>query len=115
SGRLARDYTLLFDPPQLRQAAPAAVAAQTAPAAPPSAAPPTPAAQAPVARSAPVAPSRTPAPTARQAARVAPSGEGKQVTVQAGDTAGKIAAANRSANVSLDQMLVAILKGNPDA
>jgi pilus assembly protein FimV len=37
------------------------------------------------------------------------------VTVKAGDTAGKIAARNKPANVSLDQMLVALLKSNPNA
>jgi pilus assembly protein FimV len=37
------------------------------------------------------------------------------VTVRGGDTAGKIAAANKPANVSLDQMLVALLQANPDA
>jgi pilus assembly protein FimV len=35
--------------------------------------------------------------------------------VRAGDTAGRIADANRPANVSLDQMLVAMLRANPDA
>jgi pilus assembly protein FimV len=44
------------------------------------------------------------------------SGEpGKRVTVQGGDTAGKLAAANKPASVSLDQMLVAMLRANPDA
>ena len=35
--------------------------------------------------------------------------------MRAGDTAGRIALANRPANVSLDQMLVAMLRANPDA
>ena len=35
--------------------------------------------------------------------------------MQSGDTAGKIAAANKPANVSLDQMLVAMLHANPEA
>lgn len=39
----------------------------------------------------------------------------KQVTVQAGDTAGKIAAQYKPARVSLDQMLVALLRSNPGA
>lgn len=43
-----------------------------------------------------------------------PAGD-KQVTVRAGDTAGKIAAQNKSPSVSLDQMLVAMLRSNPDA
>jgi pilus assembly protein FimV len=44
-----------------------------------------------------------------------PSGGDKQVTVKSGDTAGKIAAQNKPASVSLDQMLVALLRSNPDA
>ncbi len=35
--------------------------------------------------------------------------------MQSGDTAGKIAAANKPVNVSLDQMLVALLNANPEA
>ncbi len=117
SGRIVRDYTLLFDPPNLRQNAPP-LAAQVpqraprraaAPAAAPSAGPST---RAPAARLAP-----TPAPAPSQAASAAPpAGDGKQqVTVKAGDTAGKIASASKPANVSLDQMLVALLRANPDA
>jgi pilus assembly protein FimV len=33
--------------------------------------------------------------------------------VQSGDTAGKLAAANKPATISLDQMLVALLRSNP--
>ncbi|WP_374221486.1 FimV family protein, partial [Variovorax sp. E3] len=43
------------------------------------------------------------------------SGGGEQVTVQRGDTASKIAGAHKPADVSLDQMLVALLQANPDA
>lgn len=39
----------------------------------------------------------------------------EQVTVKSGDTASKIAAATKPASVSLDQMLVALLRANPDA
>jgi pilus assembly protein FimV len=57
-----------------------------------------------------------PAPVPQAAARPAPApADGRKVTVQAGDTAGKIAAANKPASVSLDQMLVALLRANPDA
>ncbi|WP_435520847.1 FimV/HubP family polar landmark protein [Caenimonas aquaedulcis] len=117
SGRIVRDYTMLFDPPALRSNA-APLAAQVTPAAPSTRAPapaPAPSARAPsVAPAAPAAraPAERPAPAA---ASRAPSGDGKQVTVQAGDTAGKIAAANKPASVSLDQMLVAMLRANPDA
>jgi pilus assembly protein FimV len=121
SGRIVRDYTLLFDPPNLRQGA-APLAAQVSPAAPPAAA-------APSRGSPPVASAASPRPRAPSAdpqsspAAVAPrapapqstSGDGKQVTVRAGDTAGKIAAANKPSTISLDQMLVALLRANPDA
>lgn len=126
SGRLVRDYTLLFDPPQLRAAAPVAPAAplapgasvaQPAPSAPPAAGAPlppaTPAATAPAqapATSAAAAPASTPA--APVPAAEEPLG---QVTVRAGDTAGEIAQANRPSNISLDQMLVAMLRSNPQA
>ncbi|MDN6884774.1 FimV/HubP family polar landmark protein, partial [Variovorax sp. CAN2819] len=57
------------------------------------------------------------APAAAAPATAAParSGGGEQVTVQRGDTAGKIAATYKPADVSLDQMLVALLMANPDA
>lgn len=125
SGRIVRDYTLLFDPPNLRPApqpvpvapgvsAPAPSSAQAPRPIPPMA--PAPAARAPqpalpaASAPAPVA-SPAPAPTSAPAA----SGGGGQVRVQSGDTAGRIAGANRPANVSLDQMLVAMLRSNPNA
>jgi pilus assembly protein FimV len=45
----------------------------------------------------------------------AASGSGRKVTVQPGETAGRIAAQHKPASVSLDQMLVALLLSNPDA
>jgi pilus assembly protein FimV len=61
---------------------------------------------------APVAQQPAPAPTPAPAPA---SKDGGQVRVQTGDTAGGIAAANKPANVSLDQMLVAMLRQNPNA
>ncbi|MDP3760324.1 MAG: FimV/HubP family polar landmark protein [Ramlibacter sp.] len=116
SGRIVRDYTMLFDPPNLRQAPPP-MAAQVTP----------PAARAPAeqASRAGTPPARTALPpmrttpaqraAAERAAAAKPAGEGKQVTVQSGDTAGKIAAAHKPVDVSLDQMLVAMLRANPEA
>lgn len=128
SGRIVRDYTMLFDPPNLRQAASPPMAAPVAPlisrpAPPPmaSAPPPPPVAAAPAPffpssppppRPAPVA--QAPAPQAAPAAR-ATSPDGQKIVVKPGDTAGKIAAQNKPASVSLDQMLVALLRSNPDA
>ena len=111
SGRVVRDYTMLFDPPNLRQAA-AAVTAVTAPVLPSSAisvAPPAPA----VTQPAPVtkAPPTKVISTAPKAATVS----GQQIAVKQGDTAGKIAAQVKPASVSLDQMLAALLRSNPEA
>lgn len=124
SGRIVRDYTLLFDPPNLRQAAPAPLPPAVAPAPAPSAA--RPAAPAPVTpRATPPAPQRVqtpapvaaPAPTPRATAAPAPVAQGgaPSVRVRAGETASRIANRHLPANVSLDQMLVAMLRGNPNA
>ncbi|MDP2066100.1 MAG: FimV/HubP family polar landmark protein [Burkholderiaceae bacterium] len=123
SGRIVRDYTMLFDPPNLRQqAAPAPTAPQVAPAAvarplpsPPAAPAATiaPAATAPARPAAPTASARPPVVAPQSAA--APPPADSQVTVRSGDTAGRIAAANKTDSVSLDQMLVALQRSNPDA
>jgi len=118
TGRIVRDYTLLFDPPNLRDTA--------APAQVPPAASQTPAAVAIMPSSA-RATNTTSVPKAAPAAtKVKPvsspkpiaenlSPDSRQMTVKPGDTAGHIASANKPNNVSLDQMLVAMLRANPDA
>lgn len=127
SGRIVRDYTMLFDPPNLRQAA--STVSPTAPIFSRPAAPvlPPPATgmasipyyptSPPPARvvPAPAAPMQRPAPTPRPPVAARAPASGQQVTVKAGDTAGKIAAQNKPASISLDQMLVALLRSNPDA
>ncbi len=111
SGRIVRDYTLLFDPPSLRRTAPIAPTAAQVPveaaAGQPRAAR---TGASPAAPTAAEALSRAP----RPAAKVVPAGSGS-FTVKAGDTASKIAAAARPDSVSLDQMLVALLRANPQA
>ncbi|NCN71190.1 MAG: fimbrial protein FimV [Betaproteobacteria bacterium] len=77
TGRIVRDYTMLFDPSSLRNSTPAITPAQV-----------------PLSPLSPLS---------------------NQIIVRAGDTAGRIAAAHQPANVSLDQMLVALLRSNPDA
>ena len=103
SGRITRSYTMLFDPPAMRRPAPAVTVAPQvrAPAAP------APGAQTSAVPARPQMQTRTVAP-----ATVEPAGS---VTVKAGDTAGRIANAHRPRDVSLDQMLVAMLRANPEA
>ncbi|QCB44741.1 FimV/HubP family polar landmark protein [Hydrogenophaga sp. PAMC20947] len=115
SGRIVRDYTLLFDPPNLRPAAPAPLAAAVAPTAPTLAPKQSPAAK-PAA--APASAARAPASAAAPVQAPAPAKEtieSSRVRVKSGDTAGRIAADNLPANISLDQMLVAMLRSNPKA
>ncbi|MDZ7866701.1 FimV/HubP family polar landmark protein [Acidovorax sp.] len=108
SGRLVRSYTMLFDPPAMRRPAPTVTAApQITPPASRTETPPAVAGR-PSSAAAPAAAARAPA-----APRATPA-EGS-VTVQPGDTAGRIANANRPDGVSLDQMLVAMQRANPDA
>ncbi len=132
TGRIVRDFTMLFDPPNLRGGvAPTATLPQVV--ATPSATPPAaPRADNPVGTSPPrpvAAAPRKPVPApagsaspkaaaassvARSAAEPATAGE-RQIRVKSGDTASKIAAAVKPASISLDQMLVALLRANPDA
>ena len=129
-GRIVRDYTMLLDPPTMRAATvvtpaqitsqdlPAASAPIPLPAAPVAAAADTPARPAPArpAAAAPKSPAAPAAPAAPMPAKAtAPAPGDKQVTVKAGDNASKIALASKASNVSLDQMLVALLRANPDA
>jgi pilus assembly protein FimV len=124
SGRIVRDYTLLFDPPSLRNANAPTVAqlpapepgrpAATQPSPRASVVPPrelAPAAPVKPAVAAPKAPIASPPRAVEQTEQAL----GKTVTVRPGDTAGRIAVANKPASVSLDQMLVALLRANPDA
>ena len=113
SGHIVRSYTMLFDPPTMRRpqaavTAPAQMAAPRPEAAPVvQPAPRAPAAAAPAARPA--------APVAARAPAAPSTAGGDSVTVRTGDTAGRIASAHRPAGVSLDQMLVAMMRANPDA
>lgn len=133
SGRTVRDYTLLLDPPTQQRNAPVATtpaqiapqvtpsplveppAPAPAPAAAPRPQPVTPPASPPAASSAAPAPARAPTPAARPPAPAAASGNPDRVTVRPGDTASRIASAGKPAQISLDQMLVAMLRSNPEA
>lgn len=136
SGRVARDYTLLFDPPGLRSNSAAAQPLPTAPVIvrpaavtpapqpvptplPAAAVAPTPRAATAPAYSPPPAPIRPLAvakpPAAPKAPAAGPAAGSARIAVRSGDTAGKIASQSKTPSVSLDQMLVALLRGNPDA
>ena len=136
SGRLVREYTMLFDPPSHARAAAGARAAppsrrrsRAAPApragaagaAPPQrrrrrprrAPPRRPAAPAPRRGAAPrraAAAGAAPAPAPRAAARR----RADEYRVRPGDTLSRIADTTQRPGVSLDQMLVALYRGNPE-
>ena len=118
AGRVTRDYTMLFDPPNLRASGGSIVSSAPV------------LSRETVANSASASRLETPAATSRPAARVAtavpkpaatinsPAGKiagTRQITVKPGDNASKIAMQNKPVSVSLDQMLVALLRGNPEA
>ena len=128
TGRVIREYTVLLDPPSLRADAPVVppVAAASTPAAPsvvpPTTTRPSTAAPAPSSAGPATTPPGTPAASTRPpvtaatttAPRSAAPSEGSYL-VKSGDTLGAIAGRNKPASVSLDQMLVAMLRANPDA
>lgn len=127
SGRLVREYTFLLDPPEVkaRQPGPAVAEARVvdavrdsvrsseSPASPrkpePSAVPaPTPA----------PAPTLAPAPSAVERVESRPSPAASAAAtriVQTGDTLRKIAVETKPEEVTLEQMLVALYRKNPDA
>jgi pilus assembly protein FimV len=137
SGRLVREYTMLFDPPTTARAAPptpttAAVAPAYSPAAPAAPTQPVSPPRAPRAlpavtplaavaprlaerRQAPAKPIAEP-PVAREPRppRAAAAGA-DQYRVKAGDSLSRIAARTQRAGVSLDQMLVSLYRANPQA
>jgi pilus assembly protein FimV len=124
SGRLVREYTLLFDPPSLPRpaAAPPAVAAAPVIAAPAAAEPvaaPAPAVTATLSRTPPA-----PAPTARPAPAPAPTPAPRppvvataasEYVVKPGDSLSRVASKTQVSGISLDQMLVGLFRNNPDA
>ncbi len=124
-GRLVREYTFLLDPPEMRSARPSQVAS-IAMAAPSLAARSTPSAVSSEGQSAP-SPAAEPAhnsarnaassrATPKPAAQAPESDASKdEYLVKKGDSLAKIANQYRSGGVSLDQMLVALYRANPDA
>jgi pilus assembly protein FimV len=145
TGRVLREYTVLLDPPGLKtapeivapvaaetqpvapapspsvtvpEAAPAPIPAPAAAAAPPAAPAPEPAVQAepaPAPAPAPEPVASTPKPEPSPAAAEVQPPASTTYKVKPGDTLGQIALQNKSSSVSLDQMLVALLRANPKA
>jgi pilus assembly protein FimV len=120
SGRIVRDYTMLFDPPLTKSTqtiAPtlAQSSGGTTPSAIQVAPAPAPARIAPTQPKPASAQAQAPAPAPVKAAPKLDATSGQQITVKNGDTASKIAAQVLSNGVSLDQMLVAMMRTNPDA
>jgi pilus assembly protein FimV len=113
-GKITRDFTLLMTPPKvgdsvapvaplMTQMAPQPVAPSAPASAPITAEPPR--------NLKPIQQAQAPASPA-PAARAAPA---KRVNVLRGDTASELAMQGLPVNVSLDQMLLALLRSNPDA
>lgn len=119
SGRLVREFTMLFDPPGSTPVAappaPAPVAISPAPLPPAAPAASRPLAVASAPRAVAPAPSAAAAPRPAPAAKPATAAAADDYVVQRGDTLSRIAARTQRPGVSLDQMLVALYRNNTDA
>ncbi len=126
TGKLVREYTLLFDPPNMARAAPAAPTTSPVISSSPPAPQPLPATRpAPVERARPVAaapvPPAAPKPEPTEAAKpartasAAPADGPDSYRVRSGDSLSRIASRTQREGVSLDQMLVALYRANPQA
>ena len=112
SGRIVRDYTMLFDPPSLRQPQAVVTVPQVS----------TNSGASSEVRNEAASPSRQGVGARAIGKNSIPEKKlpindaaGRQVIVKPGDTASKIASSNKTSSVSLDQMLVAMLRGSPEA
>jgi pilus assembly protein FimV len=107
SGRMSREYTALLDPPGV-PSAPPAPAISAVPESRPAPAP-----SAPATEAQPQTKAAAPAPSASV---TTPSAGGKEYgPIQRGETLGKIAKSVMPEGVTLEQMLVALYRSNPDA
>jgi pilus assembly protein FimV len=114
---MVREYTFLLDPPDLRATQAPQVTAPVdvgnrVPAATPAPAPAAAQAPAPAVAAQPARPAATPAPAASPAPAKAAASE---YTVKAGDNLTRIANQVKPVDVSLDLMLVALYRANPEA
>ena len=121
SGRLVREYTFLLDPAELRTTQPAQVAAPSNTTQPAARTMPAPSAAAAAPAAAPAADYRpAPRPVAPVPQQPAPRAERaasavSEYRVKPGDTLGEIASQVKPVDISLDMMLVALYRANPDA
>ena len=123
TGRLVREYTLLFDPPTTARAAVPPLMPVTPPAIAPApalvdAVPPSRRTDVRPPRVRPPAAEPTAEPRAPQRPAVAGVGAGAEVDgykVKGGDSLSRIAGRTQRPGVSLDQMLVSLFQSNPDA
>jgi pilus assembly protein FimV len=120
-GRMVREYTFLLDPPDLRATqapqvtAPVDLGNRVAPAAAPAQAP-APAATAPTAAAGAAQPAPAARPPVAPAASPAPAkAAASEYAVKAGDNLTRIANQVKPVDVSLDLMLVALYRANPEA
>ena len=104
TGRLVREYVFLLDPPAT------AVAQNIEPAQPPR--PVSQALSAPASRP---APTLRPAPSAPAVATPRSESTGGSYSVRAGDTLSGIAGRNAQPGVTIEQLMIAIQRSNPDA
>lgn len=115
TGRFNREFTLLFDPPNAASARPAEPISTPLVAAPVPAPPPQPGPAVAAPRPAiAAAPTPAPAPTPKPSRAPAAVPEGA-IHVRPGDSLSRLAERHRPQEVSLDQMLVALYRGNSDA
>lgn len=103
AGRLVREYVFLLDPPA------SAIAQAIEPSQPLRPALPAQAAPAPANRTAPAVQSAAPSPAPRI------SNEGGNYSVKSGDTLSGIAGRNAQPGVTIEQLMIAIQRSNPDA
>jgi pilus assembly protein FimV len=113
NGRLVREYTFLLDPAELRATQSAQVAPSESARPRTEAAPATQASSAAPAAERPRRAARTETPEAAKPA--AETAEQSRYRVKQGDSLGRIASQLKPVDVSLDMMLVALYRANPDA
>jgi pilus assembly protein FimV len=125
NSRLVREYTFLLDPPELRKMQSAQIAAPSAPVlgSPNTVSQPITRAESvpqPAATERPV-PATAPQAPARHASAAQPPGDSNSLAssgdyqVKSGDTLAKIAGQYKQEGISLDQMLIALQRANPNA